>query len=265
VKPYFENEFVTIYHGDFRDVLPSLHGFTLAIADPPYGAKQAQWDSQKPDPVLWKFLYNSLDYGGILYYWGFWGHADWVLTHAKQVGFLPLSRIVWWFRTGRPEKFSYREDTEEAWYFSKGEPTTFNADLYLEPYIDDSNYKRYGREGKHPGTVWIASRVLHNHPGNYGHETQKPESLISKMIGISTNKGDSVLDPTMGSGTTLFCAQLLQRKAVGIDISERYCEMAANRCMMRPPNKVLQLTGKGERKNLVADTQAWLPLAFSGN
>jgi DNA modification methylase len=128
-----------------------------------------------------------------------------------------------------PQRVNYRQDAEDAWFFAKGEPRTFNADTALEPYEDEANFRRYGREGKHPGTVWIASRIFHNHPENCGHETQKPLDIIGKMIRISSNPGDVVLDPMCGSGTTLKAAKELGRRAIGIDNNERYCEMSANR------------------------------------
>lgn len=199
------------------------------IADAPYGEEQAPWDGDKPPNEVWDKLFLSIDIGGRLYYFGFWGHADWVLGNAKRVGFIAQSRVIWWFRTGRPEKLSFREDTEESWYFSKGEPSVFNPDEDLEPYEDETNYKRYGRNGKHPGTVWIASRILHNHPENFGHETQKPQRLIEKMIRISSNQGETILDPFMGSGTTLRAAKDLGRKAIGIEIEQKYCDIAIER------------------------------------
>lgn len=229
IKPYYQEEGIAIIHGDCHELLPRLTLVDLIIADPPYGAGQASWDHTKPEASIWDLLMNSLIDGGCLYYWGFWGHADWILTHAKRVGLLPQSRIVWWFRTGRPEIHAYREDTEDAYYFSRGVPKTFNADAGLEPYEDLANYQRYGRAGKHPGTVWKASRILHNHPENYGHVTQKPQVIIGKMLAISSNPGDTILDPYMGSGTTLRLCKELHRCGIGIDSDEAFCEMSANR------------------------------------
>jgi DNA modification methylase len=217
--------------GDCLDIMRMLPDGCVdaVITDPPYGEKQASWDDSKPPEVIWDDLYRVLKYGGVLYYWGFWGHAPWVLGNAKRVGFTPLSRIVWWFRTGRPEKLSYREDTEEAWYLAKGTPTTFNAHVALEPYVDQNNYKRYGRDGKHPGTVWIASRIFHNHPENCNHPTQKPLDLIRKMVEISTNLGDTVLDPFAGSGTTGVACVQTGRNFIGCEISEEYFAIAEKR------------------------------------
>jgi DNA modification methylase len=230
MKTYFQERGVTLYNARWEDTpLESWGAPELIIADPPYGERQAAWDGEKPDPLLWDMMAQALVPGGLLYYWGFWEHAPWVIEHARRVGLSPLSQIKWWFETGRPQALSFREDCEYAWYCSKGEPRVFNADEALEPYGDPSNYRRYDREGKHPGTVWRASRVFHNHPENIGHETQKPEAIIAKMIRISSRSGDLVLDPTCGSGTTLYAAKQLGRRAIGIEVNERDCEKVARR------------------------------------
>jgi len=222
---------VTLYLGDCLEVMRGLPDGSVdaVVTDPPYGEHQAEWDDSKPDAFIFNEFYRLLKFGGVLYYWGFWGHADWILPHAKVAGFTPQTQITWWFRTGRPEKKSYREDKEIAWYFSKGEPTIFNSDDYLEPYEDESNYKRYGRNGKHPGTVWLASRIFHNHPENVGHPTQKPLQIIDKMVGISTLPGDTILDPFMGSGTTGVACVQTGRKFIGIEIDPDYYAIAEKR------------------------------------
>ena len=61
------------------------------------------------------------------------------------------------------------------------------------------------------------------------HPTQKPLSLISQLCVVSSRQGDTILDPFMGSGTTLRAAKDLNRKAIGIELEEKYCEIAANR------------------------------------
>lgn len=73
------------------------------------------------------------------------------------------------------------------------------------------------------------------------HETQKPEPLMAELVTLFTDDGDTILDPFMGSGTTLVAAKRLARKAIGIEINEAYCEMAAKRLAQR----VLPLWGEG--------------------
>jgi hypothetical protein len=195
----------------------------LVHADPPYGERQAPWDGERPPDSIWDLLFQITAAGGVLYYWGFWQHADWILSNARRAGFTPLSRLNWWFRTGMPQKHTFREDVEDCHYFSKGTPGTFNADVILEPYEDKSNYERYGREGKHPGRVWMASRVFHNHPENVGHETQKPQAIVEKIIRVSSNPGDLIIDPFMGSNTTGAVCVPLGRSYIGIDSSAECC------------------------------------------
>jgi len=221
----------TIICGDCLEVMKQLPDkcVDLVLTDPPYGENQAIWDKKRPDDIIWDKMFRVLKEGGSLYYWGFWGHADWVLGNAKRCGLTPQSRIVWWFATGRPENYSYREDTENCWYFSKGTPEYFNPEDYLEPYEDKSNYARYSRTGKHPGTVWRESRIFHNHPENVGHETQKPVSLFSKIVDISCHLGGIVLDPFLGSGTTAVACYRTRRNYIGIEISPEYCKIAEKR------------------------------------
>jgi DNA modification methylase len=66
-------------------------------------------------------------------------------------------------------------------------------------------------------------------PGKNGHPTQMNPLLVSEPIRCSTNEGDTILDPFMGSGTTLVAAKLEGRKAIGIELEEKYCEIAAKR------------------------------------
>ena len=84
--------------------------------------------------------------------------------------------------------------------------------------------------GANPGDVWSFSHVHYCSAEREKHPTQKPEGAIERILRASSNEGDLVLDPFMGSGTTLRAAKDLGRKAIGIEIEERYCEIAARRC-----------------------------------
>jgi site-specific DNA-methyltransferase (adenine-specific) len=219
--------------GDCLEVLRGLPDgcCNLAIEDPPYGyhIEGCPWDGSKPTPDLWDELARVLQDGAALYYWGFWQDAPWVLTNAARVGFTPLSELKWWYRTGRPEARNYRQDTETCWYMAKGAPATFNAEAALEPYEDEANYARYGRAGKHPGTVWLASRIFHNHPENCGHPTQKPLEIIRRMVVVSSNPGDLVLDSHCGSGTVCVACVETGRNFIGIEIDPEYFAIAERR------------------------------------
>lgn len=62
------------------------------------------------------------------------------------------------------------------------------------------------------------------------HPVEKPEGFVSYLIQPATSEGDIILDPFLGGGTTCFCAKKLNRRSIGIEIEERYCELAARRC-----------------------------------
>ena len=77
--------------------------------------------------------------------------------------------------------------------------------------------------------IWEYPIVLNRHGVERMHTTQKPEELFMSMLADFTNKGETILDAFMGSGTTLAAAKRLGRKAIGIEREEKYCEIAAKR------------------------------------
>lgn len=108
-------------------------------------------------------------------------------------------------------KVNYLSATEFIWIGSKGDKAwTFNFKLQKEManYFRTSNSSAYG-ETEHP--------------------TEKPLSLIRHFIEIHSNKGDTILDPFMGSGTTLVACKELGRKGIGIEIEPKYCAIAKKR------------------------------------
>jgi site-specific DNA-methyltransferase (adenine-specific) len=79
--------------------------------------------------------------------------------------------------------------------------------------------------GANPGDVWQFSHVHYSNPNRQNHPTQKPEGIIERIVLASSNKGDIVLDPFSGSGTTLRVCQQLDRRAIGFELNPEYIEM----------------------------------------
>jgi site-specific DNA-methyltransferase (adenine-specific) len=131
---------------------------------------------------------------------------------------------------------------------------TFNVDAVklkrrvLAPYTDDEgNPKDWdaAEEGNyrltHPSNIWTDLTVpFWSMPENTDHPTQKPEKLLAKIILASSNAGDVVLDPFLGSGTTSVVAKKLGRKYVGIELDETYCCLAEKRLDMAESDKTIQ-------------------------
>lgn len=191
MKPYYQDSAVTIWHGDCREILPTLPRVDLVLTDPPYGlgdkllggnwgrriGAAAVWDQEPADvaPIL------ALNVPTII-----WG---------GNYFNLPLSRcwLIWVKRDAVPTVAT----VDLAW-------TNFDAP---SKYFDTTNGERNG------------------------HPTLKPLRLFSWCIQRADNycTPSLILDPFMGSGTTLRAAKDLGRKAIGIEIEERYCEIAAKR------------------------------------
>ena len=211
VKPYYEQDGITIYHGDCREILPTLGKVDLVLTDPPYGiglntdgrrfsggtaghvgrggnligtgnGKPVVNDDKPFDP---SFLLNCGDNQII---WG-WNHFAEKLHHG--------SCLVWIKRYDEAVG-SFLSDAELAW-MSKGYGVYCKRDL--------SN-NAIANERKHP--------------------TQKPVTLMSWCLSFFPD-ASVLLDPFMGSGTTAVAAKKLNRRCIGIEIEEKYCEIAAKR------------------------------------
>ena len=207
IKPYYQDDAVTIYHGDCREIVPTLGRFDLLLADPPYGigyihgkgggclarstmfaGDAVEGDSEPFDPA---FLL-ALCIPTIL--WGANHYAD----------RLPPSRgwLVWDKRGGMAS--NDQSDCELAW-------TNVLTVARLRTQVWNGMITSGEQRGKR--------RV---------HPTQKPVELMTWCIGLA---GDvqTILDPFAGSGTTGRAAKDLGRKATLIEREERYCEIAAKR------------------------------------
>ncbi|MBN2492424.1 MAG: site-specific DNA-methyltransferase, partial [Planctomycetes bacterium] len=90
-------------------------------------------------------------------------------------------------------------------------------------------HRRGGRLAWVDNALAVPNVLRDRPPRNILHPTSKPLTLVERFITWTTNRDDLVLDPFMGSGTTLRAAKDLGRRAIGIEIEERYCEIAAKR------------------------------------
>ena len=115
---------------------------------------------------------------------------------------------------------------------------TFNLDPIRDPNVKYPNSKRHGKSrvnplGKNPSDVWQIAKVTsgknRSSKERTGHPAQFPNELIEKFVKGFSNPGDIILDPFIGSGTTAEMALMNNRKCVGIEIREDYCEIAVDR------------------------------------
>jgi DNA modification methylase len=201
------------------------------------------------------------------------------------VGF--QNEIVWYYRGGgvSPRRWGRRHDT--ILFYTKGKEWTFNVDPVRTSYSEsvlESSISRYDKSyrgdkvysgyrpnplGKHPDDVWpIQPLMPSDKTERLGYPTQKPEALLNNIISASSDKGDIVLDPFAGCGTSLVSAQRLERKWIGIDISPTAVGLMKRR-MEKVGATGIKLVGMPVSERQLADLkpfefQNWVIQRFNG-
>ena len=209
VRPFYERDGITIYCGSAWDVLPLIGVVDAVITDPPYGCKRpSQRTGKRADiqgnatvDTSWMSSLTVAD-GGAVYVFTSWEVIDeW--KAAMKARWNLRSCIVW------DKGIHGLADLKTCW--------APRHELCLFAGVG-----RHELQGSRPIDVLQVQRT-----NDTDHPYEKPVALMRKLIVAS---GPSILvDPFMGSGSTLVAAKLEGKRAIGIDIEERYCEMAANR------------------------------------
>lgn len=145
------------------------------------------------------------------------------------------NEIIWFYNSGSRGKFDFGHRHDTIFRYSKTSDYVFNTDTIREPYSPNINIPKskehyYNPLGKIVGDVWSISILGQNDKKERtGYPTQKPIALLSRIIEVSSNKGDLVLDPFCGCGTAIIASQRLVRNWIGIDISKDAYEVTTNR------------------------------------
>jgi adenine-specific DNA-methyltransferase len=156
----------------------------------------------------------------------------------KKFNLKMRNRIIWTFGHGLHAKNRFSGRYETILWFTKGNDYKFNLDSVRVPvkYPNKKHFKgpKIGQLssnplGKNPGDVWDITNVKAMHPEKTEHPCQFPVAMIERLILAMTDTGDLVLDPFVGSGTTLVAAALHGRKSLGIEVQEKYVEIAMSR------------------------------------
>ena len=228
--PYYQDDFVTLYHGDALDVMAGLEPGSVGsvVTDPPYcsgGRQQAgarntisksnsthddDWlptDTMGSDSYLWwmrevgQRSMRIAESGAHAYVFTDWRQYPSIVTAWETTSWTLRSCLVWSKNRGGAMGSFWRNDHEWIAVFAKGKPAPlpnggfFNVLTATKP-----------QGGKHP--------------------TEKPLSVMSRIVEAAPGV---ILDPFAGSGSTLVAAKALGRKAIGVELDERYCEIAARR------------------------------------
>jgi DNA modification methylase len=229
----------TIISGDALEVLASLESesIDLVIADPPYNLGKDygnNHDIKGFDEYLefsrdWiREAHRALKPNGTIYvFMGFRFISYLYDILDRQFGMHFNSWIVWHYTQGMGKTRGFSPRHDDILMFTKSKDFIFNLDDIRVPqkfYRERNNMR-----GANPGDVWQFSHVHYCNENRQNHPTQKPEGLMERMILASSNEGSRVLDPFLGSGTTLRVCQQLQRHGIGIEINPDYVWMTEER------------------------------------
>ncbi len=234
----------------------------LMIIDPPYNLNKVFWGSEFKKMSIEKYnkyieswlsiLLPVLKKNSTVYICSDWKTSTSVHMIASK--YLRLqNRITWEREKGRGAERNWKNNIEDIWFFSYGKHYTFNIEdvkikrKVLAPYKINGKPKGWDESEKgnfrmtYPSNIWNDLTVPYwSMSENTNHPTQKPEKLIAKLILASSNKGDVVFDPFVGSGTTPVVAKKLNRKYVGIEINHEYAMLTEKRLARAEHDKTIQ-------------------------
>ncbi len=218
MTPYYEADGITIYHGDCREILPSISGADLVVTDPPYVFGIAStFDEGKAGG--WGDMMNAASlYAG-------WLREFWRITSNR-------SGAAWVFNSWRSFPVLARGAHEARWpieslmvwdkeWIGPGGCRGLRPSYEVVALFAHPEFKVRDRSTPDIWRAKWAGAKAH-------HPAEKPVPLLRRMIEAGGGDG-AILDPFCGSGSTLRAAKDLGRKAIGIEIEERYCEIAAKR------------------------------------
>lgn len=230
MKPYYQDDFVTLYHGRAEEVIPSLPKADAVIADPPYAETSLDWDRW---PEGWPALAATL----APQMWCFGSMRMFFDRAADMKPWRLAQDVVWEKHNGsNSSNDRFRRVHELALHFYQGE---WGA-LYRQPqYTNDAVAKQVRRKRRPPqwgdigastyvsedGGPRLMSSVIYARSchGYAVNETQKPEDIVAPLIQYSVPPGGLLVDCFAGSGTALAVARKTGRRAIGIELRESQC------------------------------------------
>jgi site-specific DNA-methyltransferase (adenine-specific) len=232
------------------DLLPEK-SIDLIIVDPPYNLTKnyhgKQFDKIKENDY---YLFTKkwvekakriLTDEGTIYVCCDW-QSSLIIERVLREYFIIQNRITWQREKGRGAKTNWKNSMEDIWFATNSRNYTFNVEdvkvrkKVIAPYRVDGKPKDWDESengnfrNSYPSNIWTDITIpFWSMPENTAHPTQKPEKLIAKLILASSNEGDIVLDPFLGSGTTSVVAKKLNRRYIGIEMNPQYLSWAEYR------------------------------------
>lgn len=263
-KPTVESIINKTITGDTFEILPKLPEkfVDLLIVDPPYNLDK-DFHGNKFKKTTDEMYYEYTDKwissvlpllkpNASIYVCCDWQSSGAIEAVLKKY-FHIQNRITWQREKGRGALTNWKNGMEDIWFATMSKNYTFNVEnvkirrKVIAPYKVDGKPKDWEEtadgnfRNTYPSNFWDDISIPYwSMPENTAHPTQKPEKLLAKLILASSNEGDIVFDPFLGSGSTSVTAKKLGRKYVGIEQNEQYCVWVEKRLEMADIDSTIQ-------------------------
>jgi DNA modification methylase len=236
-----------LYHADCFDIMPKIESksIDLILADLPYGTTACKWDSVLPLDKLWNEYKRIIKDNGAIVLTASQPFTsilvcsnldmfryEWIYSKSKSTGFMNANKMP--MKQHESILVFYKKlpiyNQLKTFVGIKDKRKTFNPAKLKESNIyNNAGIKNNVYHKKDDGWQVPKSIIHFNNGGKMEHPTQKPVELLKYLIKTYTNKGMTILDNTMGSGSTGVAAKMLQRNFIGIEKELNYFEIAQKR------------------------------------
>lgn len=222
MKPYYQDSACEIYNADCRDIMPQLKPCDLLLTDPPYEYSASFGGMVSDRPNYQKIMAELSDFDPAEF-WPLLLKA----TH-NQHGYIFTSKACLEFYLARSRELDLNWD---LLIYGKNNPAPMKHYRYLSSFELLFFFRGkgcYWNNGANFSSYTKIKMVDCASP-SFGHPTEKNLRVLCQLIEVSTQPNAWIIDPFMGSGSTLRAAKDLGRRAIGIEKEEKYCEIAARR------------------------------------
>jgi len=251
MKLYYKDEYIRLFQGDCLEVMDKLIEkgikFDAIITDPPYGTTACKWDAIIPFNDMWERLNKLIKDNSAIVLTG-----SQPFTSALVMSNPKMFKYEWIYQKNAGSnfgavRFQPMKEHENVLVFGKGKIKYFpimqeraeagkerskyivNLDTHTENYAKSLHNKVEYQMNDLRCPSSIQKFIIPKGKEKYPHPTQKPVKLMEYLINTYTQENELILDFTCGSGTTLVASKNLKRKCIGIELEEKYCEIAKNR------------------------------------
>lgn len=217
MTPYYDHAGITIYHGDCADVLPWLEADVL-ITDPPYGVNMGECGAKNQG---WR---HGMQHDGYDCYEDTYENFTGTIVPRLNLAIERTKRALVW--TGPHIHEQRKPDAIGGVFCPSGAGRNVWGFKSLLPVLLYGTAPDLHKGAKTPTAIWSQER---SGKDALGHPCPKPDKWMTWSVQLASLPGEIIVDPFMGAGGTLKSAKNMGRRAVGVDLSERYCEIAAKR------------------------------------